>query len=100
MRQLKGSLRSALTKNGPELQAFLTGRMPSFVTHANGRAVLDGVPVFFFHDVEPDRFEAQLRYLQSNGYATLDADQLEARLRRPDRSGRRREVALTFANDE
>jgi hypothetical protein len=96
MRRLRSSLRAALTKNGPELQAFLTGRMPSFVTRANGRAAPDGVPVFFFHDVEPDRFEAQLRYLQSNGYATLDADQLEARLRRPDRSGRDRAVALTF----
>jgi hypothetical protein len=96
MRRLRSSLRAALTKNGPELQAFLTGRMPSFVTRANGRAAPDGVPVFFFHDVEPDRFEAQLRYLQSNGYATLDADQLEARLRHPDRSGRDRAVALTF----
>ena len=100
MRRLRMSLRSALTKNGPEIQAFLTGNMPSFVTYARPRVSAEGVPVFFFHDVEPDRFEAQLRYLRSNGYRILDADQLEARLRRPqdpdhDRDAGR-DVALTF----
>jgi peptidoglycan/xylan/chitin deacetylase (PgdA/CDA1 family) len=80
------------------VQAFLTGNMPSFVVHAGPRAA--GVPVFFFHDVEPGRFEAQLRYLRQNRYRTLDADQLEARLRRPrgPDHGRDdgRDVALTF----
>jgi peptidoglycan/xylan/chitin deacetylase (PgdA/CDA1 family) len=97
MRRLRRSLRSSLTKNAPEIQAFVTGNMPSFVVRAGRRA---RVPVFFFHDVEPGRFEAQLRYLRSNGYRTLDADELEARLRRPqgpdhDR-GDGRDVALTF----
>jgi hypothetical protein len=95
VRQLASSLRSSLIKNAPEIQAFLTGNMPSFVTHANGRAA-DRVPVFFFHDVEPDRFEAQLRYLRSNGYRTVDADQLEASLRRPGTQDHGRDVALTF----
>jgi peptidoglycan/xylan/chitin deacetylase (PgdA/CDA1 family) len=98
MRQLGLSLRSSLTKNVPEIQAFVTGNMPSFVVHAGRRAA--GAPVFFFHDVEPGRFEAQLRYLRSNGYRTLDADQLEARLRRSqglDHDGDDgRDVALTF----
>jgi peptidoglycan/xylan/chitin deacetylase (PgdA/CDA1 family) len=96
--QLKRTLRSSLSKNGPEIQAFVTGNMPSFVIHAGRRAA--DVPVFFFHDVEPGRFEAQLRYLGENGYRTLDADQLEARLRRPqspdDDRDDSREVALTF----
>src|SRR5687768_2506783 len=96
VRQLASSLRSSLIKNGPEIQAFLTGSMPSFVTRAKGRAVADGVPVFFFHDVEPDRFEGQLRYLRSNGYRTLDADQLEARRRRPGTQNHGRDIALTF----
>ncbi|MGH6916428.1 MAG: polysaccharide deacetylase family protein, partial [Geminicoccaceae bacterium] len=96
VRQLASSLRSSLIKNGPEIQAFLTGNMPSFVTRAKGRAAADAVPVFFFHDVEPGRFEAQLRYLRSNGYGTLDADQLEARLRRRSTQDHGREVALTF----
>ena len=96
MRQLRRSLRSSLTKNAPEIQALVTGNMPSFVIRASRR--MTGVPVFFFHDVEPGRFEAQLRYLGANGYRTLDADQLEARLRRPQDQGRDdgRDVALTF----
>jgi hypothetical protein len=92
MHQLRKSLRSSLTKNASELQALVTGNMPSFVLRV-GRAA--GVPVFFFHEVEPDRFEAQLRYLRANGYAALDADQLEARLRQP-QADDRRVVALTF----
>jgi len=98
MQQLRKALRSSLSKNAPEIQALVTGNMPSFVIHARRR--LAGLPVFFFHDVEPGRFEAQLRYLGTNGYRTLDADQLEARLRRPQGTladpDDGRDVALTF----
>jgi peptidoglycan/xylan/chitin deacetylase (PgdA/CDA1 family) len=87
------SLRASLIKNGPEVRALLTGCMPSFVT---GSAVSDRVPVFFFHGVGPERFEAQLRYLRANGYRALDADELEARLRGEPGRGTGREVALTF----
>jgi hypothetical protein len=87
------SLRSALIKNGPEVRALLTGGMPSFVT---GSAADDRVPVFFFHRVGPERFEAQLRYLRANGYRMLDADELEARLRGEPGRDVGREVALTF----
>ena len=62
--QLKRTLRSSLTKNGPEIQAFLTGNMPSFVTRSAPEAA-DRVPVIFFHGVEPAAFEAQLRYLRA-----------------------------------
>ena len=91
--QLKRTLRSSLTKNGPEIQAFLTGNMPSFVTRSAPKAV-DRAPVIFFHGVEPAAFGAQLRYLRANRYRTLDADELEGRLRAG--AGREREVALTF----
>lgn len=93
MHRLRKSLRSSLTKNASEIQAFLTGNMPSFVIRAERAA---GVPVFFFHGVEPGRFEAQLRYLRSNSYRTLDADELEAGLRRPQVRDQGRDVALTF----
>jgi Polysaccharide deacetylase len=93
VRQLKRALRSSLTKNGPEIQAFLSGNMPSFVTRSAPEAV-DRAPVIFFHGVEPSAFEAQLRYLQANRYRTLDADALESRLRSG--AGHEREVALTF----
>jgi hypothetical protein len=88
-----GSLRAAVIKNGPEVRALLTGGMPAFVTRST---VSDRVPVFFFHGVEPALFEAQLRYLRANGYRTLDADELEARLRGETGRGAGREVALTF----
>ena len=90
---LRRTLRSSLAKNGPEIQAFVTGNMPSFVI-AGRRAA--GVPVFVFHAVEPEPFEAQLRHLGQNGYRTLDADQLETRLRHRQESGDGRDVALTF----
>ena len=92
--QLKRTLRSSLTRNAPEIQAFVTGNMPSFVVYAGRRPA--SVPVFFFHAVEPHAFEAQLRYLCQNGYRTLDADQLEARLRHPQQEDDGRDVALTF----
>jgi hypothetical protein len=93
MGQLRRSLRSSLAKNAPEFRAFVTGNVPSFVLQ-RGRAAV--VPVFFFHAVEPGRLEAQLRYLAANGYRTLDADALEARLRQPQGRNDGRDVALTF----
>jgi hypothetical protein len=95
LRRLTRSLRSALSKNGPEIQAILRGNMPPFVIRA-APTVAARTPVFVFHGVEPGRFEAQLRYLGANGYQTLDADGLEAGLRRPDARGGERAVALTF----
>jgi Polysaccharide deacetylase len=93
--RLRTLLRSSLIKNGPEIRAFVTGNMPSFVTRATAPAAAEGVPVFVFHDVEPGWFEGQLRYLRSNGYRMLDADELEARLRRAGQD-HGRDVALTF----
>jgi Polysaccharide deacetylase len=92
--RLASSLRSALAKNGPEIQALLSGNMPPFVTRA-GRAPAGPPPVFVLHGVEAGRLDAQLRYLAVNGYRTLDADQLEARLRHLD-DDHERAVALTF----
>jgi Polysaccharide deacetylase len=95
LRRLTSSLRSAWTKNGPEIRAILSGHMPPFVTAAGSPAVTTP-PVFVFHGIEPARFEAQLRYLSDNGYRTLGADELEARLRQRDRQSDARVVALTF----
>jgi peptidoglycan/xylan/chitin deacetylase (PgdA/CDA1 family) len=84
-------LSQAWRKNGPEIRALLSGRMPAFTW--GGRA-LGQVPVFVFHDVAPSRFEAQLRFLRANGYCTLDADDLaDALQRRAQADGA---VALTF----
>ena len=46
------------------------------------------VPVFCFHEVEPQTFEAQLQFLNANGYHTITTDEL---FNPPDKS-----VMLTF----
>lgn len=75
-------------KNGEEIRALFEGRMPRFVL---GSGVADGeVPVFVFHDVTPDAFGEQLRFLVENGYRTIDAGTLVSE-RRPARG-----VVLTF----
>ncbi|MFQ5904786.1 MAG: polysaccharide deacetylase family protein [Candidatus Binatia bacterium] len=91
---LKNSLRRSFEKNAPEVRAFLSGQIPSFVTQRRGSASLAEVPVFVFHAVEPERLDIQLLYLRSNDYRTLDANELEAAVRWDVRKGR--EVALTF----
>jgi peptidoglycan/xylan/chitin deacetylase (PgdA/CDA1 family) len=92
--KLSCRLRRSFDKNASEGKAFLTGQMPSFVTRRKLSTPLQEVPVFVFHEVEPEPFEAQLHYLQSNGYRTLDANALEAVTRGGGREGS--EVCLTF----
>jgi peptidoglycan/xylan/chitin deacetylase (PgdA/CDA1 family) len=48
-------------------------RYPPFVT--GGPLPQGDVPVFVFHSLEPQRFEAQLAHLARNGYVTLSADE-------------------------
>jgi peptidoglycan/xylan/chitin deacetylase (PgdA/CDA1 family) len=84
-------LTHAWRKNGPELKALLSGRMPAFAW--GGRAV-GPVPVFVFHEVAPARFEAQLHFLRANGYRTLNADELADALQRGGPADGA--VALTF----
>jgi peptidoglycan/xylan/chitin deacetylase (PgdA/CDA1 family) len=88
---MSGRLSQAWRKNGPELRALLSGRIPAF---AWGGRVAGQVPVFVFHEVKPARFEAQLTYLRANGYRSLDADQLEDVLRPSGHADAA--VALTF----
>lgn len=52
---------------------------PAFVT--GGGDVAGTVPVFVFHSILPDSFEAQLRYLRDNGYRTLGTDEFLSFLR-------------------
>jgi peptidoglycan/xylan/chitin deacetylase (PgdA/CDA1 family) len=92
--KLQACLRRSLEKNAPEVRAFLTGQIPSFVTQSGGSTPVGEVPVFVFHDVAPKRLEAQLLYLRSNGYCTLDANQLAAAAKGGTR--KEHEVALTF----
>lgn len=50
------------------------GWYPDFVTAARPKLPEDDVPVFVFHTIEPQEFEAQLSYLAENGYVTLTCD--------------------------
>lgn len=64
-----------------EAGRFLRGQYPGFVTSSSNRPLGQEVPVFMFHSVEHDLFDAQLAYLQRNGYRTLTLDQFTAFLR-------------------
>ena len=97
VREMKSSLTARLTKiyqkNADEILAFGLGRMPGFVTGAS--EVRGTSPVFCFHDVEPEHFEAQLLRLQNGGYHTIDAETLERSFTARGQAATR-DVALTF----
>ena len=59
-------------KNGQEMLAFFSGRLGQILNPATPQEV----PVFVFHSVAPEPFEAQLQFLADNGYTTIDADTL------------------------
>jgi hypothetical protein len=84
-------LKRAIEKNSMDANALLRARMPDFVV-PYGRS--DSLPVFCFHDVAPETFERQLQFLQSNGYRSLSAEEVEQRLRTGESA--HREIALTF----
>ena len=89
-------LQESYRKNRMDLQGLVLKRYPDFVRSNRAHSLQEGIPVFVFHDVEPVRFEAQLRYLRDNGYAVLQsADDLYNTLR-GERSMSPRSVLLTF----
>ncbi|MHC5066738.1 MAG: polysaccharide deacetylase family protein, partial [Planctomycetota bacterium] len=55
-----------------EARTLFGNRYPPWVTARRSRPDLTSVPVFVFHSIHPRRFEAQLHYLDANGYRTLD----------------------------
>lgn len=82
-------------KNWPEARAALSGGLPDFVLSPSPAPVPARVPVFCYHVVSKEGFEEDLRFLQENGYQTLDADAYLERLMDPGPS-RDRAVVLTF----
>jgi len=61
-----------VARNGDELRALGTGKMPSFV-FSNARP--SSIPFFTFHDAEPESFDRQLLHLKDNDYRTVGADE-------------------------
>lgn len=89
------ALRSAWRKNESEVRGLFNGALPKFVTAASPRDIVHGVPVFCYHLVEPEQFEADLAYLAQNGYRTLRGQEVIEYLCR-ERELPERSVLLTF----
>jgi len=58
-----------------ELQAFRNGSYPKFLISDSVGDLADEIPVFMFHLIQPEIFEAQLIYLAENGYNTITCDE-------------------------
>ncbi len=88
-------LRWSYRKNWPDIKGLFLRHYPEFVLSNSLRELGEEIPVFCFHSVEPEDFEAKLDYLKSNDYATLDGDALLKALRR-ETPLPKRAVVLTF----
>jgi peptidoglycan/xylan/chitin deacetylase (PgdA/CDA1 family) len=90
-KSLKRKIQVVWEKNSPDFRAVLDGSLPALLGR-NGKKTL---PVFVFHTVTPQHFEAQLRFLAENGYTCLDGKGLLERLSL-DKGVEEKQVALTF----
>jgi len=70
------AIHNAWRKNTPELVGLWTGALPDFVTARRPKEPLLGVPVFCYHLVEPETFEADLEFLRTNDYRTVSAAEM------------------------
>lgn len=61
-------------KNRPNVMAMLYGRLPSFVLRDIDRLELE-IPIFTFHSVRPEEFEACCLHLCDAGYRTIGLDE-------------------------
>ena len=82
-------------KNWPEMRAVLFGGFPRFVLSERPAELGASVPAFYYHTVDYETLEADLRFLRRNDYVAIDADALldHLLLRRP---APERAVVLTF----
>ncbi|MFQ5768308.1 MAG: polysaccharide deacetylase family protein [Acidobacteriota bacterium] len=82
-------------KNAHLVRTLLLHQAPEFVYRRRPEVVEGEIPVFTFHGVDPEQFEAQCLHLAENGYRTLTSAEFESVL-----SGRTRlqrsSVLLTF----
>ncbi len=87
------SLINSLRKNSPEIQAFLTGNMPSFIY---GRKKYRDIPVFCYHEADIEKLEADLKFINENGYRTLTADEYYERAINNNYLNDGKDILLTF----
>ena len=76
------------------LLGLLRTRYPRFLFGLAPAA--DEIPVFLFHDVEPQTFARQLEFLSANGYRTLLLEEFLALSSRKSGARPGRQVLLTF----
>ena len=84
---------SLFTQVQHEVSSLLTS-YPEYILRQRGVPPGD-VPVFVFHTIEHDRFEAQLQYLVGNGYRTIGMEEY-LRLAQRTITGTGKEVLLTI----
>ena len=65
---------------GLELGHHMRGHYPGFVHARKNADRLNEIPVFVYHTIDPVTFEADLRYLDQNGYRTITCDEYLAAL--------------------
>lgn len=68
---------------------------PDFVFQSDPSPIEGEIPVFFFHDVYPERFEEQCVHLARNGYRTISGEELLYVLRSK-KTNVKNTVVLTF----
>lgn len=76
-----------------EIARLFNGAYPAFVTAVKPRGAPEKIPCFSFHDVTPEKFEAQLLFLRRNGYETVTLGEY---LERKGEARGERLVLLTF----
>ncbi|MBN2102750.1 polysaccharide deacetylase family protein [bacterium] len=59
-----------------QFQEIVQGSYPEWIWKRSPKRIADYVPVFMFHTVQPDSFEAQLLFLKSNDYQTITTESL------------------------
>ena len=84
-----------MQKTSHLFRSLVLGNAPAFVYRSRPDPLEGEIPVFTFHTVAPDTFDRQCRYLATNGYKTLCADELLHTLTRR-RQRPRKSVVLTF----
>jgi hypothetical protein len=67
-------------KNRHILDSLVLRRAPEFVFRRSAGSLGDEIPVFTFHAVVPEVFEAQCEHLVRNGYRTLSSSEFQRRL--------------------
>lgn len=87
------TLKRSWQKNKAEICALLTLRMPGCVY---GIQRFKDIPVFCFHSARYPDFERQMAFLKSNGYRTLDGDELIERLADERYENDGKDIVLTF----